>query len=84
MNFIATVQPAVHQVMSILAAGAGPSRDGGPGAWMYELRGILTVIIGVVVLMGSVYFILSTNMGGRLALHALLANCGDARRPTTC
>jgi len=74
VNFLATAQPAVHQVMSILAAGAGPSRDGGPGAWMYELRGILTVIIGVVVLMGSVYFILSTNMGGRLAFLVSFAS----------
>ncbi|MEZ5251797.1 MAG: hypothetical protein R2713_22095 [Ilumatobacteraceae bacterium] len=41
--------------------------NNGPGAWMPELRGILTVIIGVFVLMGSVYFILLTNMGARLA-----------------
>lgn len=74
MNFIATVQPGVHQVMTILAAEGGPSRDGGPGAWMFELRGILTVIIGVVVLMGSVYFILSTNMGGRLAFLVSFAS----------
>jgi hypothetical protein len=41
--------------------------NNGPGAWMPELRGILTVIIGVFVLMGSVYFIMMTNMGARLA-----------------
>lgn len=74
MNFIATVQPGVHQVMTILAAEGGPSRNGGAGAWMFELRGILTVIIGVVVLMGSVYFILSTNMGGRLAFLVSFAS----------
>ena len=34
--------------------------------WEPELRGILTVIISVAVLMGSVYLILSTNVGGRL------------------
>ncbi|MEX0848209.1 MAG: hypothetical protein WD023_10570 [Ilumatobacteraceae bacterium] len=60
--------------MSILASEGGPSRDGGAGAWMFELRGILTVIIGVVVLMGSVYFILSTNMGGRLAFLVSFAS----------
>jgi len=51
----------------VLATEGGPSRDGGAGAWMFELRGILTVIIGVFVLMGSVYFIMMTNMGARLA-----------------
>ena len=74
MNLLQTVQPGVHQVFSILAAEGGVSKDGGPGAWMYELRGILTVIIGVVVLMGSVYFILSTNMGGRLAFLVSFAS----------
>lgn len=34
--------------------------------WEPELRGWLTVIIGTVVLMGSVYLILGTNMGARL------------------
>jgi len=51
----------------VLATEGGPSRDGGAGSWMFELRGILTVIIGVFVLMGSVYFIMMTNMGARLA-----------------
>lgn len=74
MNLLASIQPGVHQVMSILANEGGASRNGGPGAWMYELRGILTVIIGVVVLMGSVYFILSTNMGGRLAFLVSFAS----------
>jgi hypothetical protein len=34
--------------------------------WQPELRGILTVIIAVGTLMGSVYLILGTNMGARL------------------
>jgi hypothetical protein len=41
--------------MSLLAIG-----------WQPEFRGILTVIIGFVVLCGSVYLILATNMGARL------------------
>ncbi len=35
--------------------------------WEPELRGLLTVIIGVVILCGSIYGILATNMGLRLA-----------------
>ena len=35
--------------------------------WEPELRGLLTVIIGVVILCGSVYGIMATNMGSRLA-----------------
>ncbi len=42
--------------MSLLAIG-----------WDPELRGILTVIMGVVVLMGSIYMIMATNLGSRLA-----------------
>lgn len=34
--------------------------------WEPELRGLLTVVIGFVILMGSVYMILATNMGARL------------------
>jgi len=34
--------------------------------WEFELRGILTVIIGTVVWMGSIYLILGTNLGARL------------------
>jgi hypothetical protein len=34
--------------------------------WEFELRGILTVIIGTIVWMGSVYLILGTNVGARL------------------
>ena len=34
--------------------------------WEPELRGILTVILGAVVWMGSVYLILGTNLGARL------------------
>ena len=40
--------------------------------WEPELRGWLTVIIGVVVLMGSVYMILATNMGARLGFIVAL------------
>ncbi len=42
--------------MSLLAIG-----------WEPELRGLLTVIIGVVILCGSVYGIMATNVGSRLA-----------------
>jgi hypothetical protein len=35
--------------------------------WEPELRGLLTVIIGVIMLMGSIYMILATNLGARLA-----------------
>ncbi len=35
--------------------------------WEPELRGLLTVVIGVVILCGSVYGIMATNMGSRLA-----------------
>jgi len=34
--------------------------------WEPELRGILTVIIGIVVWMGSIYLVLGTNLGARL------------------
>ena len=34
--------------------------------WEPELRGVLTVIIGTVVWMGSIYLILGTNLGARL------------------
>ncbi len=42
-------------------------------AWEPELRGLLTVIIGVVILCGSVYGIMATNMGTRLAFLVALA-----------
>jgi hypothetical protein len=58
--------------LGLLATEAGV--DGGPGAWMPELRGILTVIIAVGVLMGSVYLILLTNMGARLGFLVALAS----------
>lgn len=48
--------------MSLLAIG-----------WEPELRGLLTVIIGVVILCGSVYGIMATNMGARLAFLVALA-----------
>jgi hypothetical protein len=41
--------------------------------WEPELRGLLTVIIGVVILCGSVYGIMATNMGTRLAFLVALA-----------
>jgi hypothetical protein len=47
--------------MSLLAIG-----------WDPELRGLLTVIMGVVVLMGSVYMIMATNMGSRLSFLVTL------------
>jgi hypothetical protein len=40
--------------------------------WEPELRGLLTVIIGVVILCGSVYGIMATNMGSRLAFLVAL------------
>lgn len=48
--------------MSLLAIG-----------WEPELRGLLTVVIGVVILCGSVYGIMATNMGSRLAFLVALA-----------
>ena len=42
--------------MSLLAIG-----------WEPELRGLLTTVMGVVVLMGSIYMIMATNMGSRLS-----------------
>ena len=48
-------------------------------AWDPQLRGFLAVLVGVVVLMGSVYLILGTNLGSRLgfllALSALFGWC---------
>lgn len=44
--------------------------------WEPELRGLLTVIIGVVILCGSVYGVMATNMGSRLAF--LVAAAGLA------
>jgi hypothetical protein len=40
--------------------------------WEPELRGLLTVLIGVVVLCGSVYMIMATNLGARLAFLVAL------------
>jgi hypothetical protein len=42
--------------------------------WETELRGLLTVIMAVVVLCGSIYFIMATNMGARLAFLVVLAS----------
>jgi len=44
--------------------------------WEPELRGLLTVVLGTVAFMGSVYLILGTNMGARLGF--LVALCGLA------
>jgi hypothetical protein len=41
--------------------------------WQFELRGILIVIIGTTVLMGSLYMILMTNIGVRLGFLVALA-----------
>jgi hypothetical protein len=41
--------------------------------WEPELRGLLTVIIGVVILVGSIYLIMLTNMGSRLAFLVTIA-----------
>jgi hypothetical protein len=41
--------------------------------WSPEIRGITVVLIAVVVLMGSVYMILGTNVGARLGLLISLA-----------
>jgi hypothetical protein len=48
--------------MSLLAIG-----------WEPELRGLLTVVISVVILMGSVYGIMATNIGARLGFLVALA-----------
>lgn len=40
--------------------------------WEPELRGILTVVLGCVVWMGSVYLILGTNLGARLGFIVAL------------
>ncbi|HYN33667.1 MAG TPA: hypothetical protein VES40_13655 [Ilumatobacteraceae bacterium] len=48
--------------MSLLAIG-----------WNPELRGLLTVIIAVVILCGSIYGIMATNLGSRLAFLVALA-----------
>jgi hypothetical protein len=65
MSLFASALPQINHVLGIIANEAGV--NSGPGGWMPELRGILTVIIAVFTLMGSVYLILATNMGARLA-----------------
>jgi hypothetical protein len=67
VNLLNTLSNGISSGIGLLAVEGGGGVNNGPGAWMPELRGILTVIIGVFVLMGSVYFILLTNMGARLA-----------------
>ena len=42
-------------------------------AWEPEIRGVLTVMIAVIVLCGSIYLIMATNMGARLAFLVVLA-----------
>lgn len=44
--------------------------------WEPELRGLLTVVLGLVAFMGSIYLILGTNIGARLGF--LVALCGLA------
>lgn len=41
--------------------------------WEPELRGVLTVLIGVAVWMGSIYLILGTNLGARLGFMVAFA-----------
>ena len=41
-------------------------------SWEPEIRGLLTVIIGFVVLCGSIYLILGTNLGARLGFMVAL------------
>jgi hypothetical protein len=41
--------------------------------WDPEIRGLLTVVVGVAVLMGSVYLLLATNIGNRLGFMLSLA-----------
>jgi hypothetical protein len=45
-------------------------------SWEWELRGLLVTLIGVAVLMGSIYLLLATNLGARLGF--LVALCGLA------
>ena len=40
--------------------------------WDPQIRGILAVVVGVVVLMGSVYLLLGTNLGNRLGFMVAL------------
>lgn len=42
-------------------------------AWDPQIRGFLAVAVGVVVLMGSVYLLLGTNLGSRLGLLVALS-----------
>src|SRR4029450_11635856 len=46
-------------------------------AWDPQIRGILSVLVGVLVLMGSVYLVLATNLASRLGfLVAITALSG--------
>jgi hypothetical protein len=42
-------------------------------AWDPHIRGALTVVVGVAILLGSIYLLLGTNMGARLGLLVSLA-----------
>jgi hypothetical protein len=64
VNIVAGAMPQLNHFAGLIATEAGV--NSGPGGWMPELRGILTVIIAVFTLMGSVYLIMLTNMGARL------------------
>jgi hypothetical protein len=64
---------ASHPLVGRLIQSGAEQVNSGPGGWMPELRGILTVIIGVFVLMGSVYLILGTNIGFRLGFLVAFA-----------
>jgi len=41
-------------------------------SWEPELRGLLTVVIAVIILVGSIYMVMATNMGSRLAFLVVL------------
>ncbi len=43
-------------------------------AWDPHIRGVLVVVVGVAVLMGSVYLLLATNLGTRLGMLVSLAS----------
>ena len=55
MHVLASALPTLNNVIGIIATEAGP--NSGPGGWMPELRGILTVIIAVVQSYGIAVFV---------------------------
>ena len=45
-------------------------------AWDPQVRGILSVLVGVLVLMGSIYLLLATNLASRLGFLLALVLLG--------